>query len=508
MAVGSAVLRRLVARRLPEALRFPEILAALGVFASQVGERPRQGEEMTLFLLVSRGLGGDQAALDPAARLLRATRFPGGPRRRQERLEDPVGFPFALEHPQRGAHLPERAVHVARHLQGGGEQGARLAFDRGVAFPFLIQELEGDLDGPDRLLGAEGLDRTPGVLEAVLHRLPGDVAFGAVIHELRIDPLELAGVPLLELLGVLAVQRSPPAARHLGVEHLAHDAAGEGERVAPRLALLLDEPSLDELLHRLFDVGVGLAERLEIAEVEGLAHDGGGRQDLAQRLGEAGDALLHRLLDGGGQGVRRDLGASGEGPGAGDVADQVPRVHQRAHQLLGEIGIPFGALEQPLRDAVGDLGAAGEGRQQLPVLGGRQAAQGDMTEVSIALEALDHRGERVTAADLLRSEGADDQGRGGPETAHDVAQRLDGDVGAVQVLQQQHEGLPGLDADEGARQELEDLGAVLGLARFACRRRRRVTSRSDPERIDLAERREQGQEIGGQIREIRPRVPG
>src|SRR5262245_58485832 len=108
----------------------------------------------------------------------------------------------------------------------------------------------------------------------------------------------------------------------------------------------------------------------------------------------------------------------------------------------------------------------------------------------------------MPAVDLLGSEGADDQGRRRSEAAHDVAQRLDRHVRAVQILEEKHQRLAGREPDERAREKLEDLSAVFRLARFHTRRGRLIASGSRAERVYLAEGWKQGDQLGAQIRKV------
>jgi hypothetical protein len=154
---------------------------------------------------------------------------------------------------------------------GADEEQPRVALDDRVGKLSVLEEVEDSLDHLDRRLGAEGVERFARGDHAVADRLLGDVAFGEMVDELRVDAVETPLEPLLELLGVAAVERLALAARERAIEDVADDAAGKREAVAARLALFLEDPVDDQPLDDLVEVVLHLAERLEVAELEGLA---------------------------------------------------------------------------------------------------------------------------------------------------------------------------------------------------------------------------------------------
>ena len=124
-----------------------------------------------------------------------------------------------------------------------------------------------------------------------------------------------------------------------------------------------------------------LGQRLEVARVEGLAQDRRDREEVAQLLGQPLDALLDGLLDRRRQGVGRDLGLLREAPGAGVVPRDAARLDERADELLREEGVSLGRVAQPLRELVRDLRRADERLDERAVLRGGEGRkrQGDET---------------------------------------------------------------------------------------------------------------------------------
>src|SRR5712692_6620990 len=109
---------------------------------------------------------------------------------------------------------------------------------------------------------------------------------------------------------------------------------------------------------------------------------------------------------------------------------------------------------------------------------------------------------------------ADDQGRRRSEPPDDVLQRLDRDLRAMEVLEDQDERLAARDPREGARQKLEDLDAVLGLLLLAGRGRARFAGDGRAQLRDLRQLREKGDQLRREVGKIRAlargggRIPG
>src|SRR5688500_8402496 len=215
-----------------------------------------------------------------------------------------------------------------------------------------MQVFEGGLRGPDRVVGAERVQRLLRELQAVLDGLLGNVGLGEVMDEVGIDAIEPAGVSPLDQLRVAAMERAAAAPRESAVEDVPHDPAREGEPVAARLALLLEDPLADEALRRVVQVSRAFRERLEVAELEAPSEDGRDRKKLAQLLRQVLDALLDRLLDGGGAGIGRDAGGLREGPRPGGILRDPPRVEERPEELLREERVPLGRVANPFREPI------------------------------------------------------------------------------------------------------------------------------------------------------------
>ena len=283
------------------------------------------------------------------------------------------------------------------------------------------------------------------------------------MDELGVDALEPAGVALLDELGVLAVERAALAPGQRGVEDVADDPAREGQAVAAGLALLLEHALADEAVDVVVEVPVVLGDLLEVLRVEGLPEHGRDREQVAQLLREPLDALLDGLLDRRGQGVGRDLGLLREAPGPGVVLRDAARLDERADELPGEEGVALGRVPQPPGELVGDLRGADERLDERAVLGGGEGRQRDRDEARVVREGLEHADEGMPLVGLGLPVAADDQRRRGPQAPDDVLQGLDRDLRAVQVVEDEDEGLAAGDPRQGPGDELEDLDPVLGL---------------------------------------------
>ena len=110
------------------------------------------------------------------------------------------------------------------------------------------------------------------------------------------------------------------------------------------------------------------------------------------------------------------------------------------------------------------------------------------------------RVERMAPVRLGLPVAPDDERRGRPQAAHDVLQRLDRDLGAVQVLEDEDERLAAGDARQRPGEQLEDLDPVLGLLLLAGRRDARVAADGRAQVGDLGEH-------AGRGRSDRPRGP-
>src|SRR5205807_3482218 len=105
-----------------------------------------------------------------------------------------------------------------------------------------------------------------------------------VLDELGIDALQAPGGPLLDQLGVLAVEGSAASAGQGAVENVADDPARKGQPVAAGLPLLFEDSFPDEAIDVVVEVLRSLRQRRQIARVEGLSEHRGDRQQVAELL--------------------------------------------------------------------------------------------------------------------------------------------------------------------------------------------------------------------------------
>ena len=260
------------------------------------------------------------------------------------------------------------------------------------------------------------------------------------VQELPVDALDAAGVALGQVRRVAAVQAAPATARDLGVQHLAHDAADEGQAIAARRSLLLQQALLDHAVDRRVQVVCLFGQVLELAGVEALAEHRGAREHLAQRVGQAADAAIDRLL----HGLRERAGEmrrAQQRPRVRGLRGRLAAAEQRAHDLTGEEGIALGGAVEVFDHEVGHRQVAQQPGQQLAVLGPTERPEVDQHKAARSAQLLDQAVDRVVAVDLGAAIGRYDQGRRRGQAAHDVLQRLDRRVGRVQVLEEQHQRL-------------------------------------------------------------------
>ena len=452
---------------------------------------------------VLRGGRRLEAALHEPPRLVH---LPAVPRRvggEQDRFEEACRLLLALEDLSGRLGLAERGVGVARHPRRLGEKEMRVAFQRLVALPFLVPEvIERGLRDARRLLRAEGVEGLLRELQAVIHRLPGDVALREVMDELGIDAVEAALVSFLEKVRVRPVQRAAPPPHEGAVENVAHDAAREGEPVAARFALFLEKALFHEPVDRLVEALRILGEQLEVLEFEALPEDRRDLEDVAQLLGQPFDSRLDGLLDRLRQGVGGDARRPGETQPAGVVPRDPARVEERPDELLREERVPLGRREEPPGEVVRQPSAAGRELHEGPVLRRRQRAERQRREAGIAAERLQHFHEGMPLVDLRLPVGPDDQGRRRAEAPRDVLERLDGELRPVQLLEGEEERPAPRDPREGAGDQLEDRGLVFGLPSVARPGGPRVAARRGAQLADLGEDREEREEVAREVGEV------
>ena len=321
------------------------------------------------------------------------------------------------------------------------------------------------------------------------------------MEEVRVDPLQPPRVTLLQELCVPSVEELSLSPRDGVVEHVADDAAREREAVAPRASLLLEQAVAHEPLDRVVQAVDAFRECLEVAELEALSEDRRDREDVARLLRQPLDPSRHRLLDRLRQHVGRESLGAGEVQRSRVVFRDRARVEERPHELLREERVPLGGLVEARREGVRDLASARRPLDERAMLGGRERAERDRGEARVTAERLQHLDERMALVELRLPVRTHDERRRGGEPPGDVLERLDGELGAVQLLEDEDERLPVADTRERARDQLEDRGLVLGLRRA---RRARVR-RGGPELADLAEDREEREEVAGEIGEVGPR---
>ena len=136
------------------------------------------------------------------------------------------------------------------------------------------------------------------------------------------------------------------------------------------------------------------------------------------------------------------------------------------------------------------------------MLGGGERRQGQRDETGIVREGVEHADQGVPLVGLGLPVAADDQRRRGPETAHDVLEPLDGDLRAVEVLEDEDERFSAGDPGERPRQQLEDLDAILGLPLFGGGRDPRVAADGRAQVGDLGELGKQRDQVAREVREV------
>ena len=319
-----------------------------------------------------------------------------------------------------------------------------------------------------------------------------------MVDEVGIDPLEPARVPLLQEIGVLSVESLSLPPRERAVEHVANDAAREGQPVAARVHRLLQDSVAHEAIHGVLQILRLVRQGREVAVLEALAEDRSDREDVAHLVREPLDPRLHGLLDRLGQRAGREDTPSGEIERARVVPGDRARVEERPDELLREERISLGGLEETRGERVGDLAPSGRHLHQRAVVRRRERAEGQGDEARVAAEGLQHLHERMALLDLGLAVRPDDERGRGREAPHDVLERLDGLLGAVQLLEDEDERLPLRDAGQRARDQLEDRDLVLGL-RGAYGT---GVGRGGPELADLAEHGEEREQVAGEVGEV------
>ena len=144
-------------------------------------------------------------------------------------------------------------------------------------------------------------------------------------------------------------------------------------------------------------------------------------------------------------------------------------------------GLPSVASRSRAGELVRDLRRADQRLDEGAVLGGGEGPQRDRDEARVVREGLEHPDERMPLVGLRLPVAADDERRRRPQAADDVLERLDRDLGGVQVVEDEDERLAAGDPRQRPRDELEDLDPVLGLLLLGRDRDARIAARP-PER--------------------------
>ena len=178
--------------------------------------------------------------------------------------------------------------------------------------------------------------------QAVLDGLLGHVALREVVDELReararAGPRSASRAARRTAGGASAGAR----AREPGVEHVAHDAAREGQQVAARLALLLEQPSRTSRSIASSTSPCASASASRSRESKVLPMTEAIESRSRRSSGSRSIALLDRLLDR----RRQRVGGDAAVPARGSTrrcrpARCRPESMQRAHELLREERVP------------------------------------------------------------------------------------------------------------------------------------------------------------------------
>ena len=83
-------------------------------------------------------------------------------------------------------------------------------------------------------------------------------------------------------------------------------------------------------------------------------------------------------------------------------------------------------------------------------------------------------------------------------------ERLDGNLGPVEVLEDQNEGLSAGDPGQRAGQHLEDLDPILSLLLLPRGRDPRIAAHGRSELADLGKLREEADEVCGEVGKVGP----
>ena len=165
----------------------------LFVFAHKVRTRDRQRQQAAQAIGVVDAAGDGQALVEPLRHCIRLARLPRGLGRQHQRARQALLIGFLFEDAAGGGGFAARALEIARHPRGPGQQQARVPFQHARAFPVRIQESQRGRCGSRGVLDAEGLQRCPGQAQRMLDGLVRDVALEVVLR--RAAAARARGVP-------------------------------------------------------------------------------------------------------------------------------------------------------------------------------------------------------------------------------------------------------------------------------------------------------------------------
>src|SRR4029453_8992300 len=111
---------------------------------------------------------------------------------------------------------------------------------------------------------------------------------------------------------------------------------------------------------------------------------------------------------------------------------------------------------------------------------------------------------RMAFVDLGLPVAADEERGCRAKAPHDVLKAFDRDLGRVQVLEDEDEGLAGGPAGERPGEQVEYLDPPLDFALAGRECGSRVAARRRPELADLGQQREEREELGREIGDVRP----
>src|SRR6202022_826378 len=123
-------------------------------------------------------------------------------------------------------------------------------------------------------------------------------------------------------------------------------------------------------------------------------------------------------------------------------------------------------------------------------------------EAGVVRERVEHARQGMPLVGLRLPVAADDERGRRTEAPDDVLQRLDRDLGAMEVLEDQDDGLAAGDSCQRAREELEYLDAILGLLLLHGGRGPRLAADGRTQLDDLRELGKEGNQVRGEVGKV------